>query len=332
MMINKSIFRITLALLLLLSFVFSNAQVKDTSLVIGNFEIIKVTDGDTFKFKNLDKSTRLLCIDTEETFKSKDAKERAEEIASDWLNYYSENQKGSSHPIKIDSPFGYDTWQWTKEFMEDVDSVRLEKDDNLRGIDVFDRYLVYVIAYKKGREVNYNLECVKKGYSPYFNKYGNSRRFHKDFIDAQEYAKLNKLGIWNSKTKCYPDYEERIIWWNKRAEQILNFENKYANDNRYVNFLSDDGFAKLKDYINADVIIFASIGEIFNSKYPYLIRFSHDKNNSVDLVVFEDKSDEFNEIKIEDYRHYYIYVKGKLELYKGRYKITFKNKNQLWME
>jgi len=317
---------------LLLSFTFSFAQVKDTSLVIGNFEVTKITDGDTFKFKNLDKSTRLLCLDTEETFKSKDAKERTEEIAANWLEYYRENRKGSNHPVKLDSPFGYDTWQWTKEFMSDVDSVRLEKDDNLRGIDIFDRYLVYVICYKKGKEVNYNIECVKTGHSPYFNKYGNSRRFHPEFVEAQEYAKKNKLGIWNSNTKCYPDYDERLIWWNKRAEQIVNFESKYLNDNRYVNFLSDDGFDRLKDYVNAEVIIFASIGDVFDNKFPYLVRFSHSRNNSVDLVVFEDKADEFSEIKLDDFRSYYVYVKGKLELYKGRYKITFKNKSQLWME
>jgi len=321
-----------LSLLLIFAFTFANAQVKDSSLIVGNFVITKITDGDTFKFKNLDKSTRLLCIDTEETFKSKDARERSEEIASDWLNFYRENQKGSNHPIKLDSPFGYETWQWTKEFMEDVDSVRLEKDDNLRGIDVFDRYLVYVIAYKKGKEINYNIECVKTGHSPYFNKYGNSRRFHKEFVEAQEYAKKNKLGIWDASTKCYPDYEERLVWWNKRAAQIENFEKTHAGDNKYINFLSDDGFANLKDYIGTEVIIFASISEIFNTKFPYLIRFSHDRLNSVDLVVFEDKADLFNEIKLDDFMSNYIYVKGKLELYKGKYKITFKSKDQLWIE
>ena len=329
---KQKIFNLFLSALLLIFISFTQAQVKDSSLVVGNFTVVKIVDGDTFKFLNLDKSTRLMCIDTEETFKSKDARERSEEIASDWLNYYKENQKGSNHPIKLDSPFGYDTWQWTKEFMADVDSVRLEKDDNLRGIDVYNRYLVYVIAYKKGKEVNYNIECVRTGHSPYFNKYGNSKRFHKEFVEAQESAKINKLGIWNSKTKCYPDYNDRVIWWNKRAEQIENFASKYINDSKYVNFLSDDGFEKLKDYVNADVIIFASIGEIFNNKFPYLIRFSQSRTNSVDLVVFEDKADLFNEINIDDFKNYYIYVKGKLELYKGKYKITFKNRDQIWME
>lgn len=329
---NQKIFNLFLSALLIIFVSFTQAQVKDSSLIVGNFTVAKIVDGDTFKFVNLDKSTRLMCIDTEETFKSKDARERSEEIASDWLNYYKENQKGSNHPIKLDSPFGYDTWQWTKEFMADADSVRLEKDDNLRGIDVYNRYLVYVITYKKGKEVNYNLECVRTGHSPYFNKYGNSKRFHKEFVEAQEYAKKNKLGIWNSKTKCYPDYNDRVRWWNKRAEQIDNFASKYINDNKYVNFLSDDGFDKLKDYVNTEVIIFASIGEIFNSKFPYLIRFSQSRTKSVDLVVFEDKADLFNEINIDDFKSFYIYVKGKLELYKGRYKITFKNKNQIWME
>jgi endonuclease YncB( thermonuclease family) len=327
-----AISKLFLPILFLFYSIQSYSQVKDTSLIVGNFIVTKVVDGDTFKFKNLGKSTRLLCIDTEETFKSKDAKERTEEIASDWLNFYKGKKGESKYPAKLDSPFGYDTWQWAKKFMEDVDSVRLEKDDNIRVIDVYDRYLVYVIVYKKGIEINYNLECVKTGHSPYFNKYGNSRRFHKEFVEAQEYAKQNKLGIWNSKTKCYPDYPDRLKWWNKRAEQIGNFESKYQSKENYFNLLNDDDYKRLNDNVNSEVVIFGSIGEIFKNKYPYLVRFSHSRTQGVDLVVFEDKADIFNQINFDEYKEYYTYLKGKLEKKYGKYRIVFKNKEQVWME
>ena len=41
----------------------------------------------------------------------------------------------------------------------------------------------------KGEWVNYNLECVKAGYTPYFVKYGRARRFHKEFVEAQDQAR-----------------------------------------------------------------------------------------------------------------------------------------------
>jgi endonuclease YncB( thermonuclease family) len=326
------IYKLILPFLFLFPISVLNAQVKDSSLIIGNYIVAKVVDGDTFKLINLGKSTRLLCIDTEETLKSKNAKERTEEIASDWLNYYKEKKGNSTYPIKLDSPFGYDTWQWTKEFMSDVDSVRLEKDDNIRVIDVYDRYLVYVIVYKKGKEINYNIECVKTGYSPYFSKYGYSRRFHKEFVEAQDYARKNKLGIWNPKTKCYPDYKERLEWWNKRAKQIENFESKYQNKENYFNILNDDDFKRLDDFIGQEVVIFGSIGNIETNKYPYLVRYSHSRAQGVDLVVFEDKSDLYSQINFEEYKEYYTYLKGKLDKKYGKYRIVFKYKKQVWME
>jgi endonuclease YncB( thermonuclease family) len=327
-----SFYKTLLSLFLLLVTINLNSQVKDSSLVVGNFIVTKVVDGDTFKFKNLGKSTRLLCIDTEETFKSKNAKERTEEIAADWLNYYKQQKGKSTYPVKQDSPFGYDTWQWAREFMEDADSVRLEKDDNVRVIDVYDRYLVYVIVYKKGKEINYNLECVKTGHSPYFNKYGNSRRWHKEFTEAQEYAQKNKLGIWNSKSKCYPDYKDRIDWWNKRAKQIDSYESKFLNKENYFNLLNDDDFNKLNEFVDKEVTIFGSIGEIRIKKYPYIVRFSHSRTQGVDLVFFEDKADIFNAINFDEYKEYYSYAKGKLKKRNGRFQIIIESPKQMWME
>jgi len=329
---KKLIYKLILPILFIFSLSFLNAQDKDSSLIIGNYIITKIVDGDTFKFKDLGKSTRLMCIDTEETFKSKNAKQKTEEITAGWLNHYKDKKGSSAYPIKMDSPFGYDTWQWAKDFMSDVDSVRLEKEDNLRVIDVYDRYLVYVIVYKKGKEINYNIECVKTGHSPYYAKYGYSRRFHKEFVEAQEYAKSNKLGIWNPKTKCYPDYKERLEWWDKRAKQINKYESKYQNRENYFNLLNDEDFKKLDDNLGKEVIIFGTIGEIFKTKFPYLVRYSHSRTKGVDLVVFEDKEEQFNQINFDEYKEYYSYVKGKLVKKYGKYRIVFKYKNQVWME
>ena len=59
-----------------------------------NLKITKVTDGDTFKFENLDAPVRLLCIDTEETFKTADAEQKTNEISQYWDEFYKKEVKG----------------------------------------------------------------------------------------------------------------------------------------------------------------------------------------------------------------------------------------------
>jgi len=305
----------------------------DSSLIIGDFKISKVTDGDTFRFENLDNSVRLLGIDTEETFKTDDAEQKTNELAANWEAYYNSERGNNKMPVKADSPFGFEAWKWAEGFLKDADYVRLEKEADDRSIDMFGRYLVYMIVIMKdGTEVNYNVECVRQGYSPYFNKYGNSTRFHNEFVEAQEFAKSNSLGIWDPAKKHYPDYEERIVWWDKRAKQIEDFEKNNSGKENYLNLNSDKDFASLGNYIGQEITVFGGISNILTKKFPYLLRIPHSKSESFDIVVYEENAGLLEEINIDDLKEYYIYAKGVLETYKGGYQIVLKNKDQIWME
>ncbi len=321
---------IILVLLFLFQFLNLPAQ-QDSSFLIAVDEITKVTDGDTFRFKNLTKSTRLLFIDTEETFKGKDSDEKIKAIADNWFEYYyqQKNEKKSEMPIKLESPFGMQTSDWSKEFFKDVKNVRIEKDDNLRDVDMYGRYLVYLFVEKNGKYVNYALECVRLGYSPYFNKYGNSRRFHKEFVEAQEYARNNKLGIWNPQTKCYPDYEERIKWWNERAGELEYFYQNYASDNNVINIMNTNAVTSLKASKGKEVVLFGSIGEVNTGRFPYLMRCSISKEVSVDFLIDEEYSHVFNEIDVKKMESNYFYCKGILEESNGRFKVFINSKDQI---
>lgn len=324
-------------LYVLVFFIWSNAafsQIKDSTLVIGNYKISKVIDGDTFRFEGLDKSTRLLGIDTEETFKDKNAEVKSNDLAQTWPEPYIQEKakKKNGFPVKIDTPFGYETWQWTKSFSSKFDYARLEKDDSLRSIDAYGRYLVYVILLKDGKEVNYNLECVRLGYSPYYNKYGKCKRFDKEFKEAQEYAQKNGLGIWNKKILCYPDYSQRIEWWNKRANQIETFENKYESDKRYFNLMNDGEYDRLNNYLGKEVIIFANISEVKKSENLTLLTINIKKGVDFDLVVFKDNKDILDKFNIDVNKEYSIYARGTLKEYKGRYEIILNDISQLWIE
>lgn len=322
----------TAVLIMLFSGILGFSQ-TDSSLIIGEFKISKVTDGDTFRFENLDKPTRLLGIDTEETFKTDDAEQKTNEIAANWEAFYLSEKGDSKMPVKTDSPLGFEAWKWAEEFFKNVDHVRLEKEDDERSVDIFGRYLVYMIAIMKdGTEINYNIECVKQGYSPYFNKYGNSKRFNAEFIEAQNYARANSLGIWDPNKKHYPDYEERLIWWDKRAKQLEDFELKYSGNELYFNLANDKDYERLGNYIGQEVTVFGSISDILTKKFPYLMRIPHTKNETFEIVIHEENAGLLTELDMDSKKEYSVYVKGKLEKYKDNYQIVLKNKDDLWME
>lgn len=329
-MILKNTIRLFIFLLLFTGIHLTYSQ---SEFVIGEFTVSKILDGDTFRFEGLDKSTRLMGIDTEETFKDSDAVLKVNDIASYWAEYYAHKKDSSSKPAKIESPFGYQTWQWTKELFKDVVKVRLEVDDYKRVIDMFNRYLVYIIAIKEdGTEFNYNIECVKQGYSPYFSKYGYVARFDKEFKAAQKYAQDKKLGIWSGKELCYPDYPERLLWWDKRGDQIRKFETEYAGKPGYYSMLDQSDFNKLASHMGDTVTIFGNISRVITDNNPYIAKLEINEYDTIDLVFFKQHMDLVKELKLDDPVGYYIYAKGKLTEYKGKKQIIIEDKSQIWEE
>ena len=68
--------------------------------------------------------------------------------------------------------------------------VDLEFEGEFRGR--YGRLLAYVIV----DGVNFNLELVRQGLSPYYTKYGLSEKYDKEFREAEKYARKHKLNIW----------------------------------------------------------------------------------------------------------------------------------------
>lgn len=327
-MIKRNWFKIVIFLLLGMHSAYAQQE-----FVIGEFTVQKILDGDTFRFEGLDKSTRLMGIDTEETWKDAEAEMKVNDIASHWSEVYASQKDSSGKPAKVDSPFGYYTWQWTKELFKDVVKVRLEVDDYKRVIDMFNRYLVYIIGIKAdGTEFNYNLECVKQGYSPYFSKYGYVARFDKEFKAAQEYAQKNKLGIWSGKELCYPDYPERLEWWNKRADQIKKFETTYAGKPGYYNMMDISDYKKMSAHIGDSITVFGNISRVVTDNNPRIAKIEINDDDTIDLVFFKKHFDLIDELKLNNPKGYFIYVKGQLTEYKGKKQIIIDDKSQIWEE
>jgi endonuclease YncB( thermonuclease family) len=329
--IRKNIFYISYVISAILIINWNSYAQSDSSNYIGKYKVKKVVDGDTFKFEGMESSTRLVCIDTEETFKGKDAEKKTAEIEPNWPQYYKEVKGNAKMPVKCDTPFGYEAYLWANELFKDIDSAILETDDSSRTIDIYNRSLVYIFYYKDGVKYNYNLECVRSGYSPYFVKYGYSNRFHQLFSDAQKYAKENKLGIWNSKTECYPDYDIRLEWWEKRAKQLKYFAEKYQSSPTYFNLLNSD-FNNLYDLDGAEITIFGLISEIIIDENKIKIRMTHSRGESVDLIIYKENFENIDINEIYAIKEYYIYVKGVLKVSNKRISMVLKKRNQIWQE
>jgi endonuclease YncB( thermonuclease family) len=158
-------------------------KLEKPGIVVGEFHLSKIVDGDTIKVEGLDASLRLIGDDTEETFKNEADRRGAE---AGFEAYLKEKKGSSSRPVKAATPMGEQAKVYAKNWFAGVDKVRIERDHPAEIRDRYNRYLAYVFANKNGTWVNYNVEVVRAGMSPYFPKYGNSRRFHAEFIAAQD--------------------------------------------------------------------------------------------------------------------------------------------------
>lgn len=289
---------------------------EESGLVIGEYTLARdaVLDGDTIRVKGLKNSLRLLAIDTEETFKHDQDRVLFEK---GWGAYLAAKRAGSRRPVKAASPLGEEAKAFAKAFFKDVRMVRLERDHPKEIRGYYNRYLAYVFAPKDGRWVNYNLECVRAGMSPYFTKYSYSRRFHDEFVAAEKEARAKGLGIWSADGMHYDDYPERIAWWNGRGDFLQAFEKEARNRPEYVLLTRWDAMRQIEALEGKRAVILASVGEIVRHDNG-LIRVMLSRRKFADFpLVFFDR-DVFDRSGIERWRGEFIRVAGTVTRYKSK--------------
>ena len=240
-------------------------------LVIGEFKVAKIVDGDTIRVDGLDHSLRILGIDTEETFKH-DSERRA--YKAGWERYVKGVRGTSARPVKFATPLGMAAKAWAEAWFDGVATVRLERDDPAEIRDRYDRYLAYVFANKHGTWTNYNVEAVRAGMSPYFPKYGRSRRFHAEFIAAEAEAKAAHRGIWAPGAQAYPDYDEREAWWTARGDFVDAFRKTAEHDASYIDISHADATTRLEQLVGTSAVILGTVGDIRRGR-PTRVTLEH---------------------------------------------------------
>lgn len=295
------------------------SEAHDPGLLIGEFLLQNkgVVDGDTIKVEGLDASMRLLGLDCEETFKNEKAL-RAYEVGFD--EYLKNEQAKTEHPVKIPTPLGMEAKHFAEDFFANVHRVRLERDDPKDIRDRYNRYLAYVFAQKDGKWVNYNVECIRAGMSPYFTKYGYSTRFHDEMVEAQEEARAAKRGIWDPTKEHYRDYPLRLAWWDLRAEFVADFQRDAAKRKNYVTLTHWDSLEQLEHFEGDEIVMLGNVGDVRLGRAgaPTRVMLARRMFDDFTLVFFDDRVLEAS--KIEQAKGEFVRVRGTVTKYQFRKK------------
>jgi endonuclease YncB( thermonuclease family) len=291
-------------------------KLETPGLVVGEFQVTKVSDGDTIRVDGLDSSLRLLGLDTEETFEHYPEQRRQYE-AHGWPAYAKEQRGSSARPVKYATPVGDDAWHWAEKYFND-EKVRIERDHPSEIRDAYQRYLAYVFVKKNGTWVNYNVECVRAGWSPYFPKYGQSRRFHEDFVKAQDEARAAKRGIWAPNVMSYPDYDERLAWWNARGEFVAAFRKEGEGKDNYIDISHWDATKKLEELVGKEVHLLGVVADVrIGEKGPTRVELARSRFGGFPLVFFD--RDVFVQSGIATWKSEYVVVTGVPTIYENRH-------------
>jgi endonuclease YncB( thermonuclease family) len=293
----------------------SLSKLEAPGLVVGEFTLTKVVDGDTVRVDGLDASLRLLGMDTEETIKSEDNR-RA--IETDW-NAYLAAKRSKGRPGRIETPMGMVAKAWATKFFEGTPRVRVERDDPAEIRDRFNRYLAYVFVEKNGKWLNYNVEAVRAGMAPYYTKYGHSRRFHKELVEAMAEAQAAKRGIWASGIENYPDYPQRFAWWGPRAAFVDEFRAAAEGHDDFIDLTHWNAMTLLEKNVGKEVNVFGTIADVRHAtRGPARVLLSYRQFRDFPLVFFD--PDVLAATGITDkWKQEFVWVKGVPTIYENRY-------------
>ena len=292
-------------------------------LVLGEFALAgkPVLDGDTIRVEGLDSTMRLLALDCEETLKDEQSRR---DVEDDWPKYLIDKRHGGKHPVKAGTPMGEEAKKYAIKFFEGVRTVRLERDHPKEIRDRYDRYLAYVFVQRGGKWVNYNVEAVRAGMSPYFTKYSYSRRFHDEFVAAEKEAREAKRGIWRPGAQAYQDYAERKAWWDARAEFIKAFERDASGRSDFIELTHWDSIRSIEKNLGQEITVLGTVSRIaLGDRGPTRVMLGRRMFSDFTIVFFD--KDVFASSGIDRYEGEFVRVTGVVNEYKNKYT----NKRQL---
>jgi endonuclease YncB( thermonuclease family) len=300
----------------------SAAPRASSPLLLGEFELgdDPVTDGDTFRLPAgaVAKSVRILGVDAEEIWHKGEEHDRA--AAAEDFDAYCRSKRGDSRtPVKFGTPAGEAAKAFAKAFLTGVHSMRLERDEPGRDLDGHGRLLAHVFVEKEGKRLLFAEELIRAGLSPYFVKYGRSRRFDERLKAAQADAQEHKRGIFGDGVRHYPDYAERLPWWEARAKQVDAWRDdvrQAADPSSFVELGVAAETARFESLLGKTVTVFGSLDRIDAKGTPRRILLVDKPHESFPLVIFDGAV--WAGIDLAPIESSFVRVTGTLSAYRGR--------------
>lgn len=169
-------------------------------------QLIRAIDGDTAEFllKGQPEIVRFHSVDCEESAPGLGKPMTVNGVKA---KHFTTEQLKSANEVLIELDF-------PREYAE----VNLEE-AIATSRDKYGRLIAHI--YIDG--LHLNKELIQQGYSPYFNKYGNSRLYHLRFEKAQAIAQAQRSIIWKleaNQGEYSRDYNFLLPWWNQRAAVV----------------------------------------------------------------------------------------------------------------
>ncbi|WP_158542283.1 thermonuclease family protein [Lujinxingia litoralis] len=272
-----------------------------------------VVDGDTLRLVGFDESVRLLCLDTEEVLRG----EELQRAQADWESYQRE-RKGQGRFTRSYGTFvGNQAKEWAREFFAGRDEVFVEYASEVHTRGFFGRHLGYVWVREPGGDwLNYNVEAVRAGWSPYATEYGRCDPYHEAFEEAQRQAQAAGRGIWKPGQRGYDDYPQRFEEWAPRARQIGLFRERLADHPHVVELGTDDAMGRLRQRTGERVVVFGAVDRYSPRGRPPKLYLSHRYRE--ELMIQAPGPVKFGDMKKGDFeKREFVYVEGEVAMFRG---------------
>jgi endonuclease YncB( thermonuclease family) len=295
-------------------------------LVLGTYPLgaDALVDGDTLRVTGVG-SVRILGLDCEEVFK--DARDRAA-AAADFAAYASAKRGASKTPVKFGTPDGEAARELVRGLLAASTHVRLERDE-VGGIekDGFDRTLAHAILIGPAGEKHLALEVVRAGLSPYFVKYGRTRRWHAELAAAHVEARAARRGVWSAETgRHYPDYDERLAWWAEREAQVERWRAEPPAPER-IHLGTVGAHERVAARVGAEVVLFGTVARTRLDGWPRILWLSNRRGADVAAVVHSEAV--WAALDHDALARRFVTVRGTVSLYQGRPQVEIGRADQV---
>ncbi len=295
-------------------------------LVIGVYEVgpEAVTDGDTVRIPGVG-PVRVIGLDCEEVFRNPADRAAAE---ADFAAYARAKRAESPRPVKYGTPAGEAAKVFVRELFQQVRRVRLERDQvGGHELDSFERRLAHVVLLQESGERSLAVEVVRAGHSPYFVKYGRSLRLDAALVAAQAQAREARRGIWApTPPHHYPDYPERLVWWEERARQVDAWRAVPASPER-IELGTVGASERLRARVGLTVTVFGTLRRVRTDDWPHILWLGDRRGADVPVVVFEEEAWKGIDLAAAGAR--FVTVTGPVTLFRDRPQIEVRQAEQV---